>query len=150
MPKKKKTNLYHTGSELYIFFLETCFDGYYDLSDAERKNGKKYIPKMFFLEPYDYNEQFKNAELTDTKEYTDKEVSDMSPLEGDKEEVKKAKGLKMLTPNKLLTSLPILFAKMKAGNNLKKLKNEIRQILYLFYQHNKMTKHFYNNLIMSL
>ena len=105
---------------------------------------------MFFLEPYDYNEWLKNVELTDTKEYTDKEVSDMSPLEGDEEEVKKGKGLKMLTPNKLLTSLPILFAKMKAGNNLKKLKNEIRQILYLFYQHNKMTKYFYKNLIMSL
>ena len=55
----------------------------------------------------------------------------------------------MLTPNKLLTSLPILLAKMKAGNNLKKLKNEIRQILYLFYQQNKMTKYFYKNLIMS-
>ena len=44
---------------------------------------------MFFLEPYDHNEWLKNVELTDTKEYTDKEVSDMSPLEGDEEEVKK-------------------------------------------------------------
>ena len=64
--------------------------------------------------------------------------------------MKKGKGLKILTPNKLLTSLPILFAKIKGGNNLKKLKKEIRQILYLFYQDNKTTKDFYNNLIMSL
>ena len=67
-----------------------------------------------------------------------------------KKKWKKGKGLKILTPNKLLTTLPILFAKIKTGNNLKKLKNEIRQIPYLFYQHNKMTKKFYNNLIMLL
>ena len=67
-----------------------------------------------------------------------------------KKKWKKGKGLKILTSNKLLTTLPILFAKIKTGNNLKKLKNEIRQIPYLFYQHNKMTKKFYNNLIMSL
>ena len=40
-------------------------------------------------------------------------------------------GLKVLTPNKLLTRLPIILAQIKAGNNLNKLKNEIRQMLYL-------------------
>ena len=49
-------------------------------------------------------------------------------------------GLKVLTPNKLLTRVPILLAKIKAGNSSKKLKNEIWHILYLFYQHNKITK----------
>ena len=34
-------------------------------------------------------------------------------------------GLKVLTPNKLLTRVPILLAKIKAGNSSKKLKNEI-------------------------
>ena len=53
----------------------------------------------------------------------------MPPLEGDEEEVKEEKQLKILTPNKLLTRPPILLAKIKAGNNLNKLKNEIRQIL---------------------
>ena len=56
-------------------------------------------------------------------------------------------GLKILTPNKLLTRLPIRLANIKAGNNSNKLKNEIRQILYLLYQHNKITKKAYNNLI---
>ena len=50
----------------------------------------------------------------------------MPPLEGDKEEVKEEKGLKVLTPNRLLTILPILLAQIKAGNNSYKLKNEIR------------------------
>ena len=34
----------------------------------------------------------------------------------------------------------MLFAHIKAGNNSYKLKNEIRQILYLSYQHNKITQ----------
>ena len=41
----------------------------------------------------------------------------------------------------------MLLAEMKTGNNSYKLKNEIRQILYLLYQHNKITKKVYNNLI---
>ena len=61
------------------------------------------------------------------------------PLEVD-EEVKEGTGLKILTPNKLLATLPILLAQIKAGNNSYKLKNEIRQILYLLYQHNKPKK----------
>ena len=55
-------------------------------------------------------------------------------------------GLKILTPNKLLTRLPILLAQIKAGNNLYKSKNGISQVLYLLYQHNKIT----NNLMKSL
>ena len=56
----------------------------------------------------------------------DEDLSDMPPLEGEEEEVKEEKGLKILTLNKLLTRLPILVAQIKAGNNSNKLKNEIR------------------------
>ena len=58
----------------------------------------------------------------------------------------KGTGLKILTPNKLLTSFPILLAQIKAGNTYKS-KNEIRRILYLLCQHNKITKNVCNNLI---
>ena len=81
------------------------------------------------------------------KEFLD--TSNIPVLECD-EKVKEGKGLKMLTQNKLLTRLPILLAQTKAGNYLDKLKNEIRQILYLLYQHNKITKNVFNNLIKSL
>ena len=40
----------------------------------------------------------------------------MPPLEGD-EKVKERKGLKILTPNKLLTRLSILLVQIGAGNN---------------------------------
>ena len=35
----------------------------------------------------------------------------------------------ILTPNKLLTRLPILLKQVKTGNSSNKLKNEIRQII---------------------
>ena len=73
----------------------------------------------------------------------------MPPLKAD-EEIKEGKGLKILTPNKYLSRLQILLAQIKAGNNLRKLKIEIRQILYLLYQHNNITGKIYSNLIKSL
>ena len=65
----------------------------------------------------------------------------MPPLESD-EEVTKGKILRILIPNKLLTRLPILLAQKKAGNNSYKIKNQIRRILYLLHQNNKITKNF--------
>ena len=44
------------------------------------------------------------------------------------------KGLKILTPNQMLSRLPITLAQLKAGNNSEKLKNEIRQLLYSLYR----------------
>ena len=41
-------------------------------------------------------------------------------------EQQKGEGLKILTPNQMLSRLPITLAKLKAGNNSEKLKNEIR------------------------
>ena len=65
------------------------------------------------------------------------------PLEGDEEvklepeqtiaeriklnpQIETSKRLQILTPNKLLTTYPILLSQIKAGNNSYKLKNEIR------------------------
>ena len=56
-------------------------------------------------------------------------------------------GLKILTPNQMLSRLPISLAQVKAGNNSEKLKNEIRQLLYSLYKSKKLTKQFYKSLI---
>ena len=50
------------------------------------------------------------------------------------------KGLKILTPNQMLSRLPISLAQLKAENNSEKLKNEIRQSLYSLYRSKKLTK----------
>ena len=56
------------------------------------------------------------------------------------------KGLKILTPNQMLSRLPITLAQLKAGNSFEKLKNEIRQILYFLYRSRKLTKQIYKSL----
>ena len=50
------------------------------------------------------------------------------------------KGLKILTPNQMLSRLPITLAQLKAGNNYEKLKNEISQLLYSLYRSKTLTK----------
>ena len=60
---------------------------------------------------------------------------------------KEGKGLKILTNKQMLNRLPILLAQIQAGNNSKKLKNELRQILYSLYRSKALTKTVYNNLI---
>ena len=57
------------------------------------------------------------------------------------------KGLKILTPDQMLSRLPITLAQLKAGNNSEKLKNEIRQLLYSLYRSKKLTKQLYKSLI---
>ena len=56
------------------------------------------------------------------------------------------KDWKILTPNQMLSRLPINLAQLKAGNNSEKLKNEIRQLYYL-YRSKKLTKEIYKSLI---
>ena len=56
-------------------------------------------------------------------------------------------GINILTPNQMLSRLPISLAQLKAGNNSEKLKNEIKQLLYSLYRSKNMTKQVYNNLI---
>ena len=46
----------------------------------------------------------------------------------------RGEGLKILTPQQMLSRLPISLAQLKAGNNSQKLKNEIRKLLYSLYR----------------
>ena len=56
------------------------------------------------------------------------------------EENQQGRGLKILTPNQMLSRLTITLAQLKAGNNSEKLKNEIRQLLYSLYRSKNMTQ----------
>ena len=106
-----------------------------------------------FVKTYNYDAWFENDKSNDTTRIGDQEesldLSEMSALEVD-EGVKEGKWLQILTPNKLLTRLSIVLAQIKTGKNSWNLKNEISQILYLLYQHNKITKKVYSNIIKSL
>ena len=93
----------------------------------------KYIPGNLFVETDKYEDSIKKDDIKLA------DIPLMPLLEGEEEEeVKDEKGKKISTPNKLLTKLSILFTQVKTGNNSYTLKNEIRQVLYLIYQHNKI------------
>ena len=62
----------------------------------------------------------------------------------------KGTGLKILTPKQMLQRLPISLAQVKAGNNSESLVNEIRQIIYIFYQSKQIPKKVYNDIIKSI
>ena len=70
--------------------------------------------------------------------------------QSDSDTSKKGKGLKILTSQQMLNRLPMLLAQIQAGNNLIKLKNEIRQILYSLYRSKARTKTVFNKLIKSI
>ena len=103
----------NTVRELYNKSFQNYYDDYNKLADVKKdKYNKKNNPKNFKLEDYDYH-----GWLTEEEELDDEEkLGGMPPIEGD-EEVKEGKGLKILTPKKLLTRLPILSAEVKSGNN---------------------------------
>ena len=63
------------------------------------------------------------------------------------EKIQKQPGqrLKLLTPDQMLSRLPITLAQLKAGNNSEK--HEIRQLLYSLYRSKKLTKQLYKSLI---
>ena len=65
---------------------------------------------------------------------TIKKISKTSNKEEPLKDTKIGEGLKILTPNQLLTRLPILLAQKQAGNTSQKLNNEIRQIIYSSYR----------------
>ena len=104
-----------------------------------------------------------NSGLKDLKEETkkmsekEKEIEDPDLIVEIVEEILKfneqnqqGKRIKILTPNQILSRLPISSAQLQAGNNLEKLKNEIRQLLYSLYRLKNMTKQGYNNSIKAI
>ena len=64
----------------------------------------------------------------------------MSELKTEESTEQQGQGLKILTPQQMLSKLPILLAQLQAGSNSQKLKNEIRQLLYLLYRQKKLSK----------
>ena len=90
-------------------------------------------------------------EIIKTKSDEEPDTTDMPELESEESVAEKrnqpGKGLKILTPDQMLSRLPISLALLKAGNNSQKLKNEIRQLLYSLYRSKKLTKQLYKSLV---
>ena len=78
------------------------------------------------------------------------DTTDFPKLESEEFAEQKGIGLKILTPNQMLSRLPISLAQLKSGNNSEKLKHEIRQLLYSLYHSRKITKTIYKHLINTI
>ena len=59
-------------------------------------------------------------------------------------------GLKILTPQQMLSRLPILLAQLQAGNNSQKLKNEIRKLVSLLYISKKLSQTIHKHLMNAI
>ena len=106
--------------------------------------------KDYSEETADYLKYMKEQEK-DQKRFSDDYYSNgWSSGSGNVVSKAKGTGLKILANKQMLNRLPILLAQIQAGNNSIKLKNEIRQILYLLYRSKVLTKTVYNNLIKSI
>ena len=89
-------------------------------------------------------------EIVDGFSYEESDTTNMPELEDDEFAEQPGQGLKILTPDQMLSRLPITLARLKAGNNSQKLINEIRQLWYSLYRSKKLTKTTYDNLINAI
>ena len=130
------------------------------IKTKEKEDALKSAKKLFFTREsiisafrkgiFPYQDGFQ-AEKESDKEI---DTTDMPDLENEKSATEKrnqqGQELKILTPNQMLSRLPISLAQLKAGNNSEKLKNGIRQLLYSLYRSKRLTKIAYNNLINAI
>ena len=114
------------------------------------------LEKLSFKVNKEGNFEVFKEELDKEKQESDEQLDtrDMSELESEESAAERrnqhGQGLKILTPDQMLSRLPITLAQLKAGNNSQKLINEIRQLLYFLYRSKTMTKIICNHLINAI
>ena len=110
----------------------------YQINDKEKKNE---LVNVINSGLKDLKEEIKKMS-EEEKEIEDPEsiVEIVEEILKFNEQNQQGQGIKILTPNQMLSRLPISLAQLKAGNNSEKLKNEIRQLLYSLYHSKNMTE----------
>ena len=130
------------------FNLETPIFMYKVLNETKDKEKKIKLVNIFNSGLKDLEKEIKEMfkeEIETEKPYNIVKVV-KKILEFNKDS-QKGEGIKILTPNQMLSRLPIALAQLQAGNNSNKLKNEIRQLLYSLYCSKNMTEQIYKSLI---
>ena len=100
----------------------------FDITEKKRINNV-ITSNEFVLDYVTFDKNVSSSDSDNKQDFSDSEFSD-----------KKESGLKILTPNQMLSRSPITLAHLKAGNNSEKLKNKIWQLLYSLYISKKLTK----------
>ena len=114
-------------------------------NDKEKNNE---LVKVIISGLKDLNEEIKKMSEAEIEiENPESIVKIVETILNFNEQNQQGKGLNILTPQQMLSKLPIALTQLKVGNNSEKFKNEIRQLLYSLYHSKNMTKRVYNNLI---
>ena len=116
------------------------FTGYSESVEVNKEGNFEIFKEKLDKEKQESDEQLDTTDMPELEE-------EESATEGRNQHWKE---LKILTPDQMLSRLPITLAQLKAGNKLQKLINEIRQLLYSLYRLTKLTKTIYNHLISTL
>ena len=120
------------------------FNSLIDTNDIEKSN-KLVVSITGVLK--EFKEEINKMSEQERKiEKPDKIVEIVKEILKFNKQKQEGQGIKILTPNQMLSRLPIPLAQLQAGNNTEKLKNEMRQLLYSLYRSKDMTKQVYNNL----
>ena len=112
------------------------------ISKASEENNEG---KLEFFEKKSDIERKESDEQPDT--------TDVPELESEKPAAKRRNQerhrLKILTPDQMLSRLPVTLAQLKNNlqNSSQNLKNKIRQLLYSLYRSKNLTKQFYKILV---
>ena len=96
--------------------------------------------------------KIKNCQIKNKSQIKNKKIGEMveiveNVLDFNYYQNQEGQGLKILVPEQMRSRLPISLAQLKAGNNPKKLKNEIRQLSYSLYCSQNLSKTIYKHLI---
>ena len=110
----------------------------YNLNDKEKNNKLVNVIKSGLVDLESDFEEISEDEIKIEKRH--KIVNIVKEILKFNKQNQPGEGLKLLIPNQMLSRLPIVLAQLKAVNNSKKLKNEIRQMLHSFYRSKKLTK----------
>ena len=140
----------HVNSELFKkhFNVKTPSLMYKVLCKTNDKEKNSELVNIFNSGLEDLKEEIKKTSKEEIEiEKPDEIVGVVEMILDFNKQDQQGKGLKILTPNQMLSRLPITLAQLKAGNNSEKLINEIREILYFLYRSKNMTKQVYNSLI---
>ena len=100
-----------------------------------------------FINKNIYSEDLENDVYQDEEPKFDESIAEKTKM---RRQSQKGQGLKILTPQQMLSILPISLAQLKAGNSSQKLKNEVRQLLYSLYRSRKLSKTIYKHLMNAI
>ena len=116
----------------------------YEIEDKKENNELVKLIKVRWSNLRDEIEKMSNKEIEN--ERPDKILKIVEEILEFNKQKQLGLGLKILTPNQMLSRLPISLVQLNTRNNSEKLKNEIRQLLYSLYRSKKLTKQLYKSL----